>query len=207
MKKAWDQKRRTNGVAISLVISLLAAFLFLFLLFLYGNFNPRKIDTTQTILIKSSAEEVWQYASDFEGAFERSNSDHAGTEIISDPEQPFRDSLRFLQHEYVGGILGRLDGMVYDVFPPKRFRWKANGTYSLMGVDVIQLEEGGDFRIEQVNYSDQLLVSHRVYGQFPDTFFGRSLSWLMTSVWSLEQDAARHTRIELEYFKRQLENQ
>ena len=198
-------KKRVKRVAKALAISLLAAFVFLLLFFLYGNFNPREIDTTQTILIKSSPEQVWKYASDFEGAFERSNPDHAGTEILSDPEQPFRDSLRFLQHEYVGGIRGRLDGMVYDVNPAERFRWKAEGTYSLMGIDVIQLKEGGDFRIEQVNYSDELLVSHRVYGKFPDTFWGRSLSWLMTSLWSLEQDAARHTRVELEFFKQQSE--
>ena len=175
-------KKHIKGVAKVLVFSLLAAFVFLLLVFLYGNFNPREIDTTQAVLINSSPEEVWQYASDFEGAFECSNSDHAGTEILSDPEQPFRDSLRFLQLEYVGGILGRLDGMVYDVFPPIRYRWKAEGTYSLMGMDVIQLKEGGDFRIEHVNYSNQVLVSHRVYGKFPDTFWGRSLSWLITSI-------------------------
>ena len=200
-------KKRIRGVAKALVLSLLATLIFLLILFLYGNFNPRKIDTTQTILINSSPEEVWQYASDFEGAFERSNSEHAGTEILSVPEQPFRDSLLFLQHEYVGGIRGRLEGLVYDVFPPERFRWKAEGTYSLMGIDIILLNEGGDFRIEQVNYSDEVMVSHRVYGRFPDTFWGRSLSWLMTSIWSLEQDAATHTRTELEFFKQQLENQ
>ena len=155
------KKRRIKGVAKALAISLLAAFIFLLLLFLYGNFNPREIDTTQSILIKSSPEEVWQYASDFEGAFERSNSAHAGTEILSEPEQPFRDSLRFKQQEYVGGISGRLNGMVYDVLPPKRFRWKADGTYSLMGIDVIQLNEGGDFRIEQVNYSVRKPLQNR----------------------------------------------
>lgn len=207
MKKDWDQKRGIKRVAKALVVSLLAAFVVLLILFLYGNFNPREIDTTQTVHIRSSPEQVWQYASDFEGAFERSNSAHAGTEILSDPEQPFRDRHRFLQHEYVGGILGRLDGMVFDVIPAERFRWKAEGTYCLMGTDVIQLKEGGDFRIEQVNYSDEVLVSHRVYGKFPDTFWGRSLSWLMTSLWSLEQDAAKHTKVELEFFKQQLESQ
>jgi len=48
-------------------------------------------------------------------------------------------------------------------------------------------------------------VSHRVNGNLKDTFFRRTISWVMVSCFGMLQSAAQHTLVELEYFKEQLD--
>lgn len=161
------------------------------------------VDTTQAVFIDASREAIWQMASDFEGAFEDSNPAHKGTEILSEPKQPFRDSLRFSQKKMVGGITAELDGIVYDLNDKQSFRWKAKTVYHFLGMK-IPVDKGGTFRIEETNQNGYR-VSHRGYGNFNDSFGGRTLSWLMVSCFGMLQSAAEHTIVELEYFKEKLE--
>lgn len=161
------------------------------------------VDTTQSVIIEADREDIWEIAIDFEGAFENSNPAHRGTEILSEPKQPFRDSLRFYQKEKVGGITAELDGTVYDVNESRSFRWKAKTIYYFLGME-IPVDERGTFRIEETT-DKGYRVSHRIYGNFKDTFGGRTLSWLMVSCFGMLQSAAEHTLVELEYFKEQLE--
>lgn len=69
----------------------------------------------------------------------------------------------------------------------------------------IPVDEGGTFRIEETHYQGYR-VSHRIYGNFNDSFGDRTLSWLMVSCFGMLQNAAEHTKVELEYFKKQLED-
>lgn len=86
---------------------------------------------------------------DFEGIFHRANDAHILTEITSRPGTGFVDGLRFLQVETVGGIKGVLDGRVYDVFPPTRYRWSAETTYSLLGIDIVDVFEGEIYELKR----------------------------------------------------------
>lgn len=191
-------KRKKNILRIGIGIIFFAGLIFLISLRLMP------IDTTQSVIINSSRESIWKLATDFEGAFENSNPAHRGTEILSQPKQPFRDSLRFYQKEKVGSFTGELDGIIYDVNPMKSFRWKAATTYYFLGAK-IPVNEGGTFRIEETNRKGYR-VTHRVYGNFNDTFSGRTLSWLMVSCFGMLQSSAEHTKVELEYFKNRLED-
>lgn len=164
------------------------------------------IDTTQTVKIKASPEIVWAKIQDFEGFWERSNPEaHAGTKVLSRPKQPLRNGLRFYQKEDVSGIVGELDAQVYDVEPQRRFRWRTEADYHFLGL-TITIPEGGTFRIEPRSGDDMVQVSHRVYGEFPDTFWGRTLGWILVSLLDADLDAAKHTHVELEYLKQTLES-
>lgn len=105
------------------------------------------VDISESVLIDAEPKEIWSLATDFEGAFENSNPAHRGTKILSRPKRPFRDSLRFYQKEEVGGITAHLDGVVYDVYPNKSFRWKASTIYHFLNIE-IPVQQGGTFRIE-----------------------------------------------------------
>jgi hypothetical protein len=170
-----------------------------------GTLVPQTVDVSASTMIDAPRAEIWRVASDFEGAFEDSNPAHRGTTVLSDPETPLRDGLRFRQEEYVGGLRGVLEAELFDVYPQERFGWRAETDYTLWGLPVATVEEGGIFRIEESREGDGFRVSHRVWGDFPDTFYGRVLSWVSVALLDMETDAERHTRVELEYFERQLE--
>ena len=196
-----DKKRgRAMGRKIAVTMLFIVAFLMIF-----AGFNPRKVDVTESVVVNAPRADIWQAVTDFEGTFHRSNDAHILTEVTSRQGTGFVDGLRFFQVETVGGIKGVLDGRVYDVFPPTRYRWSAETTYSLWGLDIVDVFEGGDLRIEKTGSEKGWRLSHRVYGVFPDSFKGRALSWFMSAFMDIESDAARHTRVELEYVKKKLE--
>ncbi|QFT61904.1 hypothetical protein [Roseivivax sp. THAF30] len=170
-----------------------------------GTLVPQTVDVSASSMIDAPRAEIWRVASDFEGAFEDSNPAHRGTTVLSDPKAPLRDGLRFRQEEYVGGLRGVLEAELFDVYPQARFGWRAETDYTLWGLPVATVEEGGIFRIEESREGDGFRVSHLVWGNFPDTFYGRLLSWVSVALLDMETDAERHTRVELEYFERQLE--
>ena len=170
-----------------------------------GTLLPQTVDVNASTMIDAPCAEIWRFASDFEGAFEDSNPAHRGTTVLSDPKAPLRDGLRFRQEEYVGGLRGVLEAELFDVYPQERFGWRAETDYTLWGLPVATVEEGGIFRSEESRQGDGFRVSHRVWGDFPDTFYGRVLSWVSVALLDMETDAERHTRVELEYFERQLE--
>lgn len=170
-----------------------------------GTLLPQTVDVSASTMIDAPRAEIWRMASDFEGAFEDSNPAHRGTTVLSTPKTPLRDGLRFRQEEYVGGVRGALDADLFDVYPQERFGWRAETDYTLWGLPIVTVQEGGIFRIEESREGDGFRVSHRVWGDFPDTFYGRVLSWVSVALLDMETDAERHTRVELEYFERQLE--
>lgn len=69
--------------------------------------------------------------------------------MLSEPRTPFRDGLRFRKEEYVGGLRGVRDAKVFDVVPREHFRWRADTDYAFLGIPVVTMREGGDFRIER----------------------------------------------------------
>ncbi|MFC4257720.1 hypothetical protein ACFOZ5_01605 [Marinobacter lacisalsi] len=185
--------------------SIFALILLTFLLILIA-VNPREVDVTESVVIDGNREEIWRAVTDFEGSFHESNTAHLSTTITSEPSAPFREGLTFTQVETVGGYRGALDGRVYDVYPKDRYRWSADTTYRVLGIDLLEIQEGGDLRIEATRTGPGLRLSHRVYGQFPDTIGGRMASWFMSALLDIEADAAHHTLVELNYIKNEVES-
>jgi hypothetical protein len=147
---------------------------------------------------------VWAYISDFENHWEPSNSAHNGTRVLDDPKEPLRDGLRFTQTEDVGGITGTLQAVVHDVLPERQFSWTAEATYRLAGLPVT-VEEGGT--VELTPTAEGTALSHRVWSQFPRSLAGTIGGLFLVAFGGIENDAAEHTRVELEYFKREIEKQ
>lgn len=163
-----------------------------------------RIDVTESVNIHASAEQIWEFASDFERNWEDSNPEHDGTRVLSDPKYPLRDGLRFWQRERVGGIVGELNAELYDVEPNRKFRWYPDVVYKLWGLK-LRFPEGGTFRIEPTSEPDVVRVSHHVWGDLPDSILIRVLGWLLINLFDIDRAAAQHTRMELEYFKSQIE--
>ncbi len=194
------QMRRTIQI-------LMALLLFIAVSTIFAGLNPRQVDTTESVVINAPREAIWRAVTDFEGTFHESNDAHISTTVTSRPNGDFDDGLTFLQVETVGGIRGVLDGHVYDVFPPERYRWSANTSYSVWGFEIVEISEGGDLRIEKTRQGEGWRVSHRVFGVFPDSVKGRVLSWFISAYFGIEADASQHTLTELEYVKREVESQ
>lgn len=176
------------------------------ILLIMAALNPREVDVTESVVIEGNREEIWRAVTDFEGIFHESNTAHLSTTITSQPSTPFREGLTFTQAETVGGYRGALDGRVYDVYPEERYRWSADTAYSVLGMDLLEIQEGGDLRIEATRTGPGLRLSHRVYGQFPGTIGGRMASWFMSALLDIEADAAHHTLVELDYIKDEVES-
>jgi hypothetical protein len=162
------------------------------------------VDQTERVHIRAHPEAVWTYISDFENHWEPSNPEHNGTRVLDDPKEPLRDGLRFTQTEDVGGITGTLQAVVHDVLPERKFSWTAEATYRLVGLSVT-VKEGG--MIELTPTAEGTALSHRVWSQFPQSLAGTIGGLFLVAFGEIESDAAEHTRVELEYFKRQIEKQ
>lgn len=167
--------------------------------------NPRTVDVTETVHINADRSEIWDAVTDFEGVFNDSNPVHYETVITSSPKRPFRRGLIFRQEETVGGLRGILDGEVFDVKDRYHYRWKASTEYFVGDWSFITVDEGGEVRIVEASDERYRLVP-RVYGRFPDTIWGRMLSWFSSAVMGMESDAASHTLTLLEYVKNWLES-
>lgn len=56
-----------------------------------GSLLPQSVDVSGSVLIDAPRMEIWELASDFEGAFEDSNPAHRGTAVLSEPGTSLRD--------------------------------------------------------------------------------------------------------------------
>ncbi|PAV25098.1 hypothetical protein CF392_12665 [Tamilnaduibacter salinus] len=174
-------------------------------LVLWMGTQPRSVDVTESVIVDGDRAAIWQAVTDFDGVFHKSNPAHLETRFDTSSGGLFRDGTSFRQTELVGGFRGNLDGVVLDVYEGRRYAWRADTTYTVAGIPVTRVDEGGVLRIEKTRQGKGWMLSHRVYGRFPDTFKGRVLSWVMSAVFDIEADAARHTLTELEYIKRLVE--
>lgn len=178
---------------------------FILLVFLFAILNPKIVDVTESVRISGDRKAIWQAVTDFEGTFHDSNPAHISTVITSQPKTPFRSGLEFAQEETVGGIRGILDGRVYDVLEEHHYRWEASTRYFVGNWSFATVDEGGEVRIEPVPEEGVYRLVHRVYGHFPDTVWGRVLSWFSASLAGMESDARKHTLKELMYVKEAIE--
>lgn len=160
------------------------------------------IDVTATVRARAGHAEAWDLISDFEGEWEPSNPEHKGTKVLTLPKRPIRDGLRWRQRESVGPLTGELTATVHNTLPERGFSWVGEAIYRPLGV-VIQVEEGGDFRIEPED--DGVRLTHRVWARFSRGPLGWSVENLIGRLLRLERAAYEHTLVELEYFAGRLE--
>lgn len=161
------------------------------------------VDVTESVSIEAPQELIWEAMQDFEGNWEESNPEHDGTRILSELKTPLRNGLQFWQRESIGPVVGELDGTILDVDPPHTFSWRAKTTYRIL-LFRVEVVEGGTVTL--VSEGEKTKTSHRVWCRYPEKRFQRFPMVTYDRVFNGTKAAAKHTRVELEYFKDMLES-
>ncbi len=161
------------------------------------------ITADTAILIDSTPEAIWDYASD-PGNWTASNpEEHFGLEYNSADSRP-ATGVEFLQRESVAGIYADLRGRFLYVERPRIAVWAGTAVYRLLGGLVrIRIPEGGVVRAEQATGGVRL--SHDVYMDFPNSLWGKLLTWIFKKVFKGPDMVYNHTYKELVFFKKSLE--
>ncbi|MEO6755198.1 MAG: hypothetical protein ABIZ04_24090 [Opitutus sp.] len=157
------------------------------------------------IEILGTAEEIWAYASNPANWTASNPTEHYGLIYDSPDNRPATD-VTFWQRESVAGIMADLRGHFLYVNHPALAVWRGVATYKLfLGVLRPRIPEGGVITI--VSSGGGMKLSHNVYMDFPDTWFGHLMLYVFKR-WMNGEDAVRsHTFRELEFFKKQIETQ
>ncbi len=160
------------------------------------------ITQNTNIMINSSPEAIWDYASDPANWSASNPEEHFGLTIYSEDNKP-RTGAQFHQKETVAGWYADLRGHFPYVAPGKIAFWRGVATYKILGLIKIRIPEGGVVQLEQTK--DVTKLSHNVYMDFPDTIFGRVFIWYFKRVLNGEKAVYDHTYKELVFFKKHLE--
>ncbi len=155
------------------------------------------------ITIKSTAEEIWDYANDPEHWTASNPEEHLGLTICT-PDGRARRGAEFYQKERVAGIIAYLDGRFLHFERPTVAIWEGIATYRILGgFFKLKVLEGGTIRLEKDR--EGIRMSHDMFMDFPDTFFGRLVLLIFKNILHGEEALYKHGYRELAYFKEQLE--
>ncbi|MEO7589225.1 MAG: hypothetical protein ABIS84_14500 [Arachnia sp.] len=157
-----------------------------------------------SISIRTSAEELWDYAWDPEHWTASNPEEHFGLEFHTADNRPAAGAT-FRQRESVAGAYADMTGHFLVVERPKMLVWAGVARYPLLkGVLNARIPEGGVIRV--VDVDDGVRISHDVYMDFPQTPLGKLLYRLFTGRLEGQKAVYEHTYKELAYFKSQLES-
>jgi hypothetical protein len=161
------------------------------------------VTATTEIVIKSTPEAVWEYASDPVNWTASNPEEHFGLEYESRDTRPGTGVL-FHQRESVAGIRADLRGRFLYVDKPRIAVWTGTAVYRLLGGLVrVRIPEGGVARVERSGSGIRL--SHDVFMDFPNSVWGMLLGWIFKNVFKEPDAVYKHTYKELIFLKEQLE--
>jgi hypothetical protein len=159
-------------------------------------------DHVETIMIHADTKMIWDYITDYERTWMPSNPEHISHTTVNNDKR-FRDSSSSYTVEHVGRAIARMIAVLSDVVPYERWTWSARAMYSgFMGLS-LRVNEVGNFHIQPTPKGSR--ITHRIRVWFPDTLKGRMANFLYNTVGSSRAAGIRHTRVELEYYKEQIE--
>jgi hypothetical protein len=157
------------------------------------------------IVIRSTPETVWEYASDPVNWTASNPEEHFGLTYDSRDNRP-GTGVQFHQKESVAGIGADLHGRFLYVDKPRIAVWTGTAVYRILGGLLrVRIPEGGVVRAERIK--EGVRFSHDVYIDFPNSFWGRLLAWTFKNLFKGPQAVYTHTYRELVFFKKQLERQ
>jgi hypothetical protein len=163
------------------------------------------ITAETNITINNTPEEIWNYASDPTNWTASNPDEHFGLTYSSKDNRP-ATGVEFLQQESVAGVYAELQGRFLHVDRPRIAVWAGTAVYRLLGGLVrIRIPEGGVVKAERSPAGTRL--SHNVYMDFPNSVWGRILTWVFRNILKGPQAVYNHTYKELLFFKEQLEKQ
>jgi hypothetical protein len=161
------------------------------------------ITVETAITINSTAEAIWDYASDPANWTASNPEEHFGLRYSSKDKRP-GTGVEFHQRESVAGIYADLRGRFLYVERPRIAVWAGTAVYRLLGGLVrIRIPEGGVVRAEET--TGGMRLSHDVYMDFPNSLWGKLLAWMFKKVLNGPDKVYNHSYKELVFFKEQLE--
>ncbi|MGE5174399.1 MAG: SRPBCC family protein [Betaproteobacteria bacterium] len=156
------------------------------------------------ITINSTPEAVWDYASDPANWTASNSEEHFGLAYYNSRDNRPATGVEFHQRESVAGVYADLRGRFLHVERPRIAVWTGTAVYRLLGGLIhIRIPEGGVVKAERSPAGTRL--SHDVYMDFPNSWWGRLLVWIFRNVFKGPDAAYNHTYKELVFFKEQLE--
>jgi hypothetical protein len=157
------------------------------------------------IIINSTPEAVWDYASDPANWTASNPEEHFGLTYHNSKDNRPATGVEFHQRESVAGVYADLRGRFLYAERPRVAVWAGTAVYRLFGGFVrIRIPEGGVVRAKKT--TEGVRLSHDVYMDFPNSAWGKLLAWMFRNVLKGPQAVYNHTYKELMFFKEQLEH-
>ena len=159
-------------------------------------------DFTESVAIEAPHDAVWRVMSDLDGWWPASNPEHIGIEHLDD--RPVTEvGARLRIREKIGGIPGEAVGTITEVEAGELVTWEADATYRWLAIRVT-VTEGVTWRVRP-QHDGTTKVSARVWATNPPGIIGRIAAFTFVHLLGGERKDREHTRAELCYLKRVLE--
>lgn len=157
---------------------------------------------TESIAVQASPTAVWELMRDVERWWLASNPEHDSL-VRLDGGGDLGVGARLRIRERIGGIPGEAVGEITRFDPPSAVTWEApEARYRWLGLSV-PVGEGVTWTIEP-GADGSTIIGARVWATFPPGLGGRLLEWGFRLLGGIQKDR-QHTRTELDYLKRIIE--
>ncbi len=163
--------------------------------------NSNFITARYEVTVRNKPEAIWEYAYN-PATWTASNVDeHLGLVFYNEINRP-ETGTAFYQKETVAGVYSDLRGHILFAEKPKICIWTGVGRYNLFGFIPMDMPVSGVLELKPTQGGT--LISHTLYGHYPNTLFGR-LFFFMSKRYSEKEDYVPHAYKELLYFKEKLD--
>ncbi|EFG76422.1 hypothetical protein HMPREF0591_3723 [Mycobacterium parascrofulaceum ATCC BAA-614] len=157
---------------------------------------------SESVVIAAPHARVWSVLSDIDRWWLASNSEHGSLEHLDSlPATQVGARLRIT--EKIGGIPGVAEGTITAVDPGTAVTWEADARYRWFGVS-LDVGEGVTWSVEPSDAASTR-VSARVWATFPRHLVGRVAAFAFVHLLNGVVKDREHTRTELRYLKRLIE--
>ncbi len=164
--------------------------------------NSKFITARYEIVIKNNPQAIWEYAYN-PTTWTASNADeHLGLVFYNDINRP-ETGIAFYQKERVAGVYSDLRGHILWAKKPEVCIWIGVGRYRLFGLIPLDMPVSGVLELKPTQ--EGTLMTHTLYGHYPDSLFGRIL-FANAKRYSEKAGYIPHAYKELIYFKQKLDN-
>jgi hypothetical protein len=152
---------------------------------------------TESIIIASRPDEIWETLVDFEKWWPPSNPEHISIDVHYDGK-PIDVGTEVNFEERIAGIKGKASGSITKWIPECEATWEGAALYSYYGIP-IRVREGVSWSIESIGSVSTL--SATIWAQFPVNLIGRLVEWYSVRFLNVIDRDKEHARCELEYLK------
>lgn len=163
--------------------------------------HSKFITARYELIIKNNPEAIWEYAYNPASWTASNVGEHLGLVFYNEIDRP-ETGIAFYQKERVAGVYSDLRGHILWAKKPEVCIWTGVGRYKLFGFIPLNMPLSGVLELNPAQ--DGTIISHTLYGRYPDTLFGR-LFFAIAKRYSEKEGYVPHAYKELLYFKERLD--